>query len=104
MRRLGHPQHRLANTVSVLFAGVDARRLLVDTPRVAASLGAACTSVLPKPSHVLRAIGVDWRAAEGAVRLSLGRSTTADEIDAAIHLLCDGVRACRARRPVPQDA
>ncbi len=100
VRRLGHPEHRLANTVSVLFAGIDAKRLLMDVPRVAASLGAACTSVMPKPSHVLRAIGVDWRAAEGAVRLSLGRFTTAAEIDEAIHLLGDGVRACRTRRPV----
>ena len=101
VRRLGHPEHRLANTVNVLIAGIDAKRLLLDVPRVAASLGAACTSVMPKPSHVLRAIGIDWRAAEGAVRLSLGRSTTAAEIAEAIRLLGDGVRACRARRPLP---
>jgi cysteine desulfurase len=101
VRRLGHPEQRLANTVNVVFAGIDAKRLLLDTPRVAASLGAACTSVMPKPSHVLRAIGVGWREAEGAVRLSLGRCTTASEIDEAIAVLCDGVRACRARRPVP---
>ena len=98
VRRLGHPEHRLANTVNALFAGIDAKRLLLDVPRVAASLGAACTSVMPKPSHVLRAIGVDWRAAEGAVRLSLGRTTTAAEIDEAIVLISDGVRACRERR------
>ncbi len=98
VRRLGHPEYRLANTVNVLFAGIDARRLLMDVPRVAASLGAACTSVMPKPSHVLRAIGVDWRAAEGAVRFSLGRLTTAAEIDDAVRLLSDGVRAGRVRR------
>ena len=100
VRRLGHPEQRLANTVNVLFAGIDAKRLLTEVPRVAVSLGAACTSVMPKPSHVLRAIGVDWRAAEGAVRLTLGRFTTAAEIDDAITLLCDGVRACRIRRPL----
>jgi cysteine desulfurase len=72
----------------------------MDVPRVAASLGAACTSVMPKPSHVLRAIGVDWRAAEGAVRFSLGRFTTAAEIDEAILIIADGVRACRIRRPL----
>ena len=99
VRRLGHPEQRLANTLNVLFAGIDARRLLMDVPRVAASLGSACTSVMPKPSHVLRAIGVDWRAAEGAVRLTLGRFTTAAEIDEAVRLLTDGVRACRIRRP-----
>ncbi|MBA3697304.1 MAG: cysteine desulfurase [Planctomycetes bacterium] len=100
VRRLGHPEQRLANTVNVLFAGIDAKRLLMDVPRVAASLGAACTSVMPKPSHVLRAIGVDWRAAEGAVRFSLGRFTTAAEIDEAILIIADGVRACRIRRPL----
>jgi cysteine desulfurase len=110
VRRIGHPEQRLTNTLNVIFAGIDAKRLLMDVPRVAMSLGAACTSVMPKPSHVLRAIGVDWRAAEGAVRLSLGRSTTAAEIDEAIALISDGVRACRARRPssadnpVPQEA
>lgn len=103
VRRLGHPEHRLANTVNVLFAGIDAKRLLMDVPHVAASLGAACTSVMPKPSHVLRAIGIDWRAAEGAVRFSLGRSTTAAGIDEAIALIGDGVRAARERRLLPVD-
>jgi cysteine desulfurase len=102
VRRLGHPAHRLANTVSVLIAGLDARRLLQDVPRVAASLGAACTSVIPKPSHVLRALGVDWRAAEGALRLSLGRTTSAADIADAIALLGAGIMAGRARRPQPQ--
>jgi cysteine desulfurase len=100
VRRLGHPEQRLANTLNVIFAGIDAKRLLMDVPRVAMSLGAACASVMPKPSHVLRAIGVDWRAAEGAVRLSLGRSTTVAEIDEAIGLLGDGVRACHHVRSV----
>jgi cysteine desulfurase len=103
VRRLGHPEHRLANTVNVLFAGIDAKRLLMDVPHVAASLGAACTSVMPKPSHVLRAIGIDWRAAEGAVRFSLGRSTTVAGIDEAIALIGDGVRAARERRLLPVD-
>ena len=97
--RLGHPQRCLAGTLNVVFAGINAQRLLVETPRVAASLGAACTSVTPKPSHVLRAIGLDWRAAEGAVRLSLGRGTTTAEIDEAAALLTAGVERLRALRP-----
>ena len=97
--RLGHPERCLAGTLNVVFAGINAQRLLVETPRVAASLGAACTSVTPKPSHVLRAIGLDWRQAEGAVRLSLGRWTTAAEVDEAAALLTAGVECLRALRP-----
>jgi cysteine desulfurase len=99
-RRLGHPTACLAGTLNVLFPGIDAKRLLIETPRVAASLGAACTSVMPKPSHVLRAIGLDWRAAEGAVRLSLGRFTTAAEVDEAAQLLCDSYQRIYQRRAV----
>lgn len=97
--RLGHPERCLAGTLNVVFAGINAQRLLVETPRVAASLGAACTSVTPKPSHVLRAIGLDWRQAEGAVRLSLGRWTTAAEVDEAAALLTAGVERLRTLRP-----
>jgi cysteine desulfurase len=97
--RLGHPERCLAGTLNVVFAGISAQRLLVETPQVAASLGAACTSVTPKPSHVLRAIGLDWRQAEGALRLSLGRRTTAAEIDAAAALLSAGVVRLRSLRP-----
>jgi cysteine desulfurase len=99
VRRLGHPDRCLAGTLSVVFAAINAQRLLVETPRVAASLGAACTSVTPKPSHVLRAIGLGWRQAEGALRLSLGRQTTAAEVDEAAALLADGVVRLRSLRP-----
>jgi cysteine desulfurase len=99
LTRLGHPERCLAGTLNVVFAGINAQRLLVETPQVAASLGAACTSVTPKPSHVLRAIGVGWRLAEGALRLSLGRWTTAAEVDEAAALLRAGVVRQRSLRP-----
>ena len=97
--RLGHPEQCLAGTLNVVFTGINAQRLLVETPMVAASLGAACTSVTPKPSHVLRAIGLAWRQAEGAVRLSLGRWTTADEVDQAAAALTAGVERQRGLHP-----
>ena len=97
--RLGHPEHCLAGTLNVVFDGINAQRLLVDTPRIAASLGAACTSVMPKPSHVLRAIGLHWTQAEGAVRRRLGRWTTDAEVDEAAQLLNDGVDRLRRLHP-----
>jgi cysteine desulfurase len=100
-RRLGHPTACLPGTLNVLFPGIEARYLLLETPRVAASLGAACTSVTPKPSHVLRAIGIDWRSAEGAVRFSVGRFNTMSEIDEAAELITQGVKTLRERRAVP---
>jgi cysteine desulfurase len=100
-RRLGHPTACLPGTLNVIFPGIDARYLLRDTPRVAASFGAACMSVTPKPSHVLRAIGIDWRTAEGAVRFSVGRFNTAAEIDEAAQLITVGVKTLRERRSKP---
>ncbi len=99
-RRLGHPTACLPGTLNVIFPGIDARYLLLETPRVAASLGAACTSVMPKPSHVLRAIGIDWRTAEGAVRFSVGRFNTEQEMDEAAQLITAQVKTLQARRAV----
>ena len=99
VERLGDPDHVLAGTLSVAIYGVDARRLLVETPTIAASLGAACASVTPEPSHVLRAIGLNWRQAEGVVRLSLGRFTTAAEIDTAADLLAANIARLRTATP-----
>lgn len=68
----GHPQHRLPNTLNVQMSGVDG---------VAASSGSACHSGGPSP--VLTAMGIKGPA----LRLSLGRTTTLDEIEAAAILL-----------------
>jgi cysteine desulfurase len=60
-------------------------------PLLAASTGSACTSGIPEPSHVLRAMGLSDEDAAGSVRFSIGRSTTASDIDAAIQLLHQAV-------------
>lgn len=80
----GHPQHRLPNTLHVSFPGVAGRDLLAacaDT--VSASVGSACHSHGDAVSGVLAAMGCDAGRARGAVRLSLGRDTTAGEIETA---------------------
>ncbi len=80
--RHGHPSERLPNTSSVAFPGVDAHALLdALTDAVAASAGAACHSGHRAPSHVLTAMGVDAGTAAATVRLSVGRFTTAADVD-----------------------
>jgi cysteine desulfurase len=93
MRRNGHPDSRLPNTLSVSFRGVRADDLLASIAAdVAASAGSACHSQEVRLSPVLRAmgIGLDWGM--GTLRLSLGRYTTADEIDRACCLISEAVR------------
>ncbi len=81
----GHPEQRLPNTLHVSFPGVSGRLLLAEVADVlAASVGSACHSEHDAVSGVLAAMGVDATRAIGAVRLSVGRMTTSDEVhDAA---------------------
>ncbi len=91
----GHPSERLPNTLNVSFAGVEGNALLSLAPEVAASTGSACHAGRTEPSAVLLAMGVSPELALGAVRLSLGRWTTAEEVDRVIPLLAGRVRALR---------
>ncbi len=84
--RNGHPELRLPNVVNVSFAGVDAELLLMnlDLLGVTVSSGSACSSGSPEPSHVLLAMGRDRERAEGALRMSLGRDNSDDQIDRTV--------------------
>lgn len=80
---LRHP-----GNLNVQFPKIDAELLLQRLqPVVAASTGSACTSGQPEPSHVLRAIGLRAQDAQASVRFSIGRFTTAEEIDTATEVL-----------------
>ena len=79
----GHPVRRLPNTLNVSFPGLDGGELLACTPSVAASTGSACHSGRTDPSPVLTAMGADRARALGAVRLSLGYTTTEADVDTA---------------------
>ena len=80
----GHPEQRLPNTLHLSFPGVSGRALLAHAAAVvAASVGSACHSEQDAVSGVLAAMGLDAKRAAGAVRLSVGRMTTVDEIDRA---------------------
>jgi cysteine desulfurase len=79
----GHPTLRLPNTLNLNFVGHIGEDLLTEVPGVAASTGSACHAGLVSVSPVLRAMGVPEKLARGAVRLSVGRFTTEDEVDRA---------------------
>jgi cysteine desulfurase len=88
VRRHGDAEDVLPNTLSVGLPGVDAGRLLVEIgDRVAASAGAACHSGKVTSSPVLAAMHVPPEIAAGTVRFSVGRSTTPEEIDAAVEIV-----------------
>jgi cysteine desulfurase len=91
---LNGPQgERLPNTLNVSFPGVSGSDILGGIPELAASLGAACHSGEETISPVLAAMGVTPEVARGAVRLSVGRPTTAAEVVEAAGLLLNRVRA-----------
>ena len=84
----GHPEHRLPNTLHVSFPGVSGRDLLATAvASVAASVGSACHSHGDAVSGVLAAMGCSAERARGAVRLSVGRETTVEDIDSAAEAL-----------------
>ena len=95
------PIQRLPHHASLVVPGVKADALLLelDVRGVAASSGSACASLTGEPSHVLRAIGCDRRAAEGALCFSLGRWTTPDEIEYVLDVLPTVVERLRRLAP-----
>jgi cysteine desulfurase len=92
---------RIGGTVNAGFSGALGESIVValDLAGVAASTGAACTSGSVQPSPVLLALGLPPHEARSAVRFSLGRSTTAAEIDAVLALLPAIVARARAHAP-----
>ncbi len=87
----GHPERRLPNTLSVSFRGLEANTILSELDGVAASAGAACHADRVEVSSVLEAMGVPIEFAMGTIRLSVGRFTTADEVDRALEEIGDVV-------------
>jgi cysteine desulfurase len=95
----GHPTEHLPNTLNVRIDGVPAIELLAAMSAVATSAGSACHAGLNKPSPVLVALGLSTSSALSAIRLSLGRWSTEDEIDKAVDHVVTAVRTL-AHSPV----
>jgi cysteine desulfurase len=97
----GHRNRRVANTTNLTFAGAGGEALLIalDLQGIACSTGAACSSGSVEPSHVLAAIGLPDDEARSTLRFSLGRGTTAQDIETAVQVIPRVVRRIRLLSP-----
>lgn len=102
-RLTGSLTNRLANHASFTVRDVEAEGILIalDLAGIAASSGSACTSARQRPSHVLEAVGVPVEELAGGLRLSLGLSNDADQIDFLLEKLPQIVDQHRQVSPVP---
>ncbi|HEY2888365.1 MAG TPA: cysteine desulfurase family protein [Candidatus Limnocylindrales bacterium] len=94
----GHPHDRLPGLLSLVVRDVDGAAVVIklDLAGVAASVGSACTTGSADPSHVLAAMGYPDDESRGALRLSLGRTTTDAEVDEAAGILSTTLAEARA--------
>jgi cysteine desulfurase len=99
LRETVAPADKVAGSAHVLIEGIETEALLylLDEAGVCASAASACASGAMEPSHVLAAMGVDRAWAAGALRLTLGRTTSADDVDAAITAIVAAVGTLRER-------
>jgi cysteine desulfurase len=97
-RETGDRAGKIPGNCHLRFAGIESEALLIllDQEGVCASAGSACTSGAIEPSHVLSAMGVPVGEALGSLRLSLGASTTDDDIDRALAVVPAAVARLRA--------
>lgn len=94
----GDLERRVPHNLNVSVEGIEGDALLLSLgEELAVSAGSACTSASLEPSYVLRALGRTPELARSALRLTLGRFTTAEEIDTAIRLLRERILALRGR-------
>lgn len=91
----GHPKDRLPNTLNVSVPGIEGGRILEALPSILASTGAACHDRTVKLSHVLSAMAVPPHIGMGALRFSVGRSNTMDQIEKAADLLIQQIKRMR---------
>jgi cysteine desulfurase len=93
----GHPIERLPGLASICVEGVEGEPLLIELEMtgILCSSGSACAAGSSEPSHVLTALGFPPELARGALRFSLGRETTAEEIDHVIAALPEIVASLR---------
>jgi cysteine desulfurase len=101
-RLTGHPQQRLPNHASFVIPDVDADALLMhlDLAGICAASGSACNTGLPEASPILLAMGIAPQLALGALRLTLGRSTQAADVEYVLEVLPGIVHTLRTMRPV----
>jgi cysteine desulfurase len=95
----GHPQRRIANLLNLSFEGVEGESLIFGMPGLAVSTGSACSSATQEPSYVLRALGRNDALAQASIRFSLGKFSSADDVDFAVRVVTGEVQRLRALSP-----
>ncbi len=88
----GDESRRLAGNLNLSFEGVDGERLLADLRGIAISSGSACSSAIPGPSHVLRALGRSGQLAKASIRFGFGRGNTPQDVSDVAGFVVAAVR------------
>jgi cysteine desulfurase len=97
----GDAERRLPGSLNFTFPGMTAAELIEACPSIAISTGSACTSAAVEPSYVLRAMGLSDEAANGSIRIGLGRFTTTAEADFAVDALAEAAARLASGRKAP---
>ncbi len=102
VKRNGHPEKCLPNTLNVSFKYIEGEGILLrlDYEGIAISTGSACTSGSLEPSHVMLAIGLPHEDAHGSIRFSMGPDTTEADIDYTIEKVTSVVQTLREMSPL----
>jgi cysteine desulfurase len=93
----GSTRYRMPHVSNLAFAGLKADELIGKLPNIAVATGSACTSAVPEPSHVLKAMGLKDEMAYGSIRFSLGRENTMEEMQAVLGKVKEVVGVLRAK-------
>ena len=96
----GDLEHRIAGNLNISFNFVEGESLIMALRDLAVSSGSACTSASLEPSYVLRALGRNDELAHSSIRFTIGRFTSAEEIDYTIELVRAAVEKLRDLSPL----
>ena len=93
-------EHSVPNILNVSFHYIEGESLILAIKDIAVSTGSACTSASREASYVLRALGLSDELAHSSIRFAIGRFTTEEEIDYAVHLVQNAVQKLRDMSPL----
>jgi cysteine desulfurase len=96
----GHAEKRLPHLTNISFGFVEGESLMMGIKEIACSSGSACTSASLEPSYVLKSLGIGDDLAHSSLRLSLGRWSTAEEVDFAVGKIVAAVEHLRLMSPL----
>jgi cysteine desulfurase len=94
----GSIKHRLYNTSNICFQRIKSESLINKIPYIAVAMGSACTSAVPEPSHVLKAMGLSDEDSYSSIRFSLGKFTSEAEITETIESVSSVIKTIRSNQ------